>query len=365
MTQTRGLAAPMMTTVIDSEAYCAAAARTMRWATALLGADGFAGAQRSVLGLYKAPIGLLAVGDACLAACALRIAQRQFHRDGDFHAHAGNPTPIRLRSYRNAWLAWGAHALGAYDLSVPAFDRLERGLHPQFHGSVDDDEADVASSHYPAGGTAKVANALLAAGRVEAALRAGSFLKALVDEQPAQAKRVLLARDPSGRLIDPDLSGLKDGREYFAFDLRAPGQVCWIFGLILRVFAQLHRVTPAAGWLDSAQRIHGWLMRADTSLYSNVTNGKLAWGAAEMYGATGQAHWLALTRRIGAWVLAEQGADGIWVRRPQYASASNQPMEVSLDTSIERMYYMIDIPRALALSPLVISTGRHIPSSSP
>ena len=80
---------------------------------------------------------------------------------------------------------------------------------------------------------------------------------------------------------------------------------------MLRVFGQLYRASGDAGFLDSAEHIHGWLMRADESLYANVTNGKVAWGAAEMHGVTGLAHWRDLALRIGQWLLEQQGEDGI------------------------------------------------------
>jgi hypothetical protein len=270
--------------MLDFDAFARAAQRTARWSMGLLNDDGFAGAQGAVLGLYKAPVALLAAGHSRHAACAMDVAARFFHRDGDFHARAGDPTPPQARSYRNAWLAWGAHALGAFHLSGPAFARLERGLHPQFHGAADDDTVEPAKRLYPAGTAAQVANALLAGGRLEPALRIGAFLN-----------------------------------------------------------------TGDAGFLDSAEHIHGWLMRADESLYTNVVNGKVAWGAAEMHGVTGLAHWRDLALRIGQWLLEQQGEDGIWVRRPQFATSAEQPTAVSLDTSLERMFYMVDIPRALAL----------------
>lgn len=342
--------------MIDFDAYARAAQRTAHWSTGLLTANGFAGAQSAVLGLYKAPVALFAVGHARHAARALEVAARFFYCDGDFHAREGDPTPPQARSYRNAWLAWGAHLLGAYHLSSPAFDRLERALHPQFHGIADDDTVEPAQRLFPAGATAQAANVLLAAGRVQAALRAGAFLKTLVDEQSAQAERVLLVRTANGKLLDPDAKGMTQGREFLVFDLHQPNQVCWPLGLMLRVFGQLYRMTGEANWLDCAERIHGWLMRADDSLYANVTNGKVAWGAAEMYGVTGRAHWRDLAMRIGNWLVDQQGGDGIWVRRPQFATSAEQPVAVSLDTSLERMFYMIDVPRALTLLPAAAPT---------
>ena len=336
--------------MIDANQFDAAAARSARWAISLLKKDGFEGAPNAILGLYKAPMGLLATGHARHAVRAMNVAERHFYRDGDFHARTDDPTPPAGRSYRNAWLAWGAHELGAYHLSCPAFDRLERSLHPESGGAPDNDEVAPAGRRYPAGGTAMVANALLAGGRLDSSVRAGRFLQRLYEEQVDSASHILLARASDGTPIDPDKLGITAGRESLVFDLSKPGQICWIFGLSIRVFARLHRATGETSWLDTAERVRGWLERAHESLYANVTNGKVAWGAAEMYGVTHRREWLALVERIGQWVLDQQGQDGVWVRRPQFATAAQQPVAVSLDTSIERMFYMIDIPRALGLA---------------
>jgi len=67
-----------------------------------------------------------------------------------------------------------------------------------------------------------------------------------------------------------------------------------------------------------------------------------------MYAVTGDVRWRKLALDIATWLIEVQGDDGIWVRRPQFASSAAQPLPVSLDTSIERMYYMLEIPRAIA-----------------
>lgn len=334
------------------DSYDRAAARTAAWACDLLQDDGFRACPQAVLAYYKAPVGLLHTGHAGAAAHALGVAERLFFREGDFHSHPEDPTPRSGRSYRNGWLAWGAQLLGAYHLSEPTLDRLAAGLHPLSGGAPDDDTVEASRRIYPAGGTASVVNALLAAGRTEAALRAGRFIKDLFDSQSVDASRILLARDAQGIPIDPHAQGITEGVINFEFDLEQPGQICWIFGFSLRVFARLYRATGDHAWLDSADRLGGWIRRAHTSLHTNITNGKVAWGAAEIYGATGKDEWRELATGIGDWVASQQGDDGVWVRRPQFASSQAQPLAVSLDTSIERMFYMLDIQRALALAPV-------------
>lgn len=333
------------------ESYSAAALRTADWSGALLEDNGFRGCPPVVLAYYKFPVAMLNLGRSGQAARVLTIAERLFYRDGDFHGDTANNSAANPgRSYRNGWLAWGAHALGAFHLSEPTLDRLESNLDPVTGGAPDDDAVPHAEKRLMVGATASVANALLNCGRIDAAIRAGRFIRNLFDEQSLTATRILLARDANGRLIDPDAHGITAGRENLEFDLHRAGQICWVFGFTLRVYARLFRATGDHAWIDSAQRIHGWLSRAHDSLYTNITNGKVAWGAAEMYGITQDAAWHQLARRIGDWICSEQDESGIWIRRPQFESTNQQPLPISLDTSIERMFYMIDIQRGLSLT---------------
>ena len=334
----------------DLRIYSAAAARTVDWAINLIDAGGFRGCSPEVLAYYKFPIAMLYTGHAAKAAQILSIAEQLFYRNGDFHATATTTSAANAgRSYRNGWLAWGAHALGAFHLSEPTLDRLESSLDSLSGGAPDDDEVPSAEKKFMAGATASVTNALLNCGRVDAAIRAGNFLRTLFGEQSSGAKRIFLARNAHGEMIDPSVLGLSSGIENLVFDLERAGQICWIFGFALRVYARLFRATGDDSWIEGAQMIRGWIDHAHDSLYTNITNGKLAWGASEMYGATGDQYWRDLALRIGNWVCSEQDASGIWVRRPQFSAADQQPLPISLDTSIERMFYMIDIQRALAL----------------
>lgn len=331
--------------------YSNAAARTAQWSNSLVSEKGFRGCPPAILAYYKFPVAMLHLGHSGQAAKILSIVEQLFYRDGDFHADAGNTSAANPgRSYRNGWLAWGAHALGAFHLSEPTLDRLESSLHPLTGGAPDDDAVPQAEKKFMAGATASVANALLNCGRDHAAIRAGKFLRNLFAEQASDATRVLLASDAHGELIDPDKRGITTGRENLVFDLDRAGQICWIFGFTLRVYARLYRLTGDHNWIESAKLVHGWLSRAHESLYTNITNGKVAWGAAEMFSVTQDGSWRELALRIGDWVCSEQDASGVWVRRPQFDSVAQQPLPISLDTSIERMFYMIDIQRALSLS---------------
>lgn len=328
-----------------------AAERTINWAVDLIDADGFRGCRDFILGYYKAPCGLLAAGRAMHASHIMQVVERRFFREGDFRPTENDHTPPYMSSYFNGWFTFGAHRLGAYHISGPALDRLERSIHPEFGGVPDNLRAEAMKREHDSASACSAANALLAGGRVAAAVRIGEFLKSMFDGQDAAGHRVLFRADANGRLIDPDRRELPKGAlpaAHYVVDVSKPDQVYWMFGFAIRIFAQLFQATGEQRWLDTAERIHGWLRRCDADLTRHITNGKVGWGAAEMYAVTGDPDWRKLALDIADWLIEVQASDGVWVRRPQFESSAQQPLPVSLDTSIERMFYMLEIPRAIA-----------------
>lgn len=328
-----------------------AARRTSQWAAALIDDEGFRGCRDYILGYYKAVCGLLATGHAMEAGHIMHVIERRFFRDGDFHPLETDHTPAYMNSYFNGWFTFGALKIGAYHVTGPALDRLERSIHSKFHGVPDSLDIEPTRREYDCASACSAANALLAGGRVAAAVRIGEFLKTMFEGQDAEGNRVLFRADARGELIDPALRELPKGAlpaAHYVVDVSKPDQVYWMFGFAVRTFAQLFQATGEPRWLDAAERIGGWLGRCDSDLTRHITNGKVGWGAADMYAVTGDVRWRKLALDIATWLIEVQGDDGIWVRRPQFASSAAQPLPVSLDTSIERMYYMLEIPRAIA-----------------
>lgn len=328
----------------------AAAERTAAWACANIDA----GLPRVNLALYKSLVGLDLAGRAHHAGIVLRLVEQGLYARGDFHAAADDPTPANGRSYRNGWLTWGTHRLGAHHLSVPALDRTARAIHPDIGAVPDNDESMPAQRLYDLGSNASAIQALLAGGRVADAVRVGQFVARLALDQPASAQRLLLATDAQGRPFDPAAAGITAGAEVLTFVVGAPAQVYWTLGFALRALGLLKLATGDALWLDAAQRIGQWLARCHDDQATQITNAKLGWGAAQMFAATADETWADLACRITRQLLATQGVDGVWLR-PQFVSAAQQPLPVSLDTSVERMVYLFEIPRLLAAG------GRPLP----
>ncbi|BAO28322.1 hypothetical protein [Sulfuritalea hydrogenivorans] len=345
-----------------------ASARTERWAAQAVRTTSRADPHFTVLAWYKGLMAFSALGDLESARILLERFEKTGSRPGDFHA-AGDMTvaealmppisryswskafsaalrvPIGLwRNYRNAWLAYGAHRLGVPHLSEPTLDLLAGILSPQLGAVPHNDLLDVAQRHYDLGTNASVAHAMIGAGRMELASQLGLFLTDIVMSQPADTARIYQARDFRGQPLSVANSTLIQ-RQYWV-EVGAPDQSYWILGFTLKVFAMLFKATGQAEWLAPAERIRIWLGRCHADAVTNITCAKLGWGAAEMFAVTRKNVWRDIAVKSIAHVANSQSPSGIWIRS-DYPWWFPQPILVSLDTSVERMFYLQEVPRAL------------------
>ena len=67
-----------------------------------------------------------------------------------------------------------------------------------------------------------------------------------------------------------------------------------------------------------------------------------------MYAVTGEERYRALAARVGRWLLEVQTPEGPWIRRPRYSTLAEQPLAVSLDTTLERGFFMLELARVFA-----------------
>lgn len=329
-------------------AIAAAAERGARWAAGRIGEHGVAGCEDSLSAHYKAPFCLARAGETEAAARAMRRVLARFRDGGDFHRGVAVRAPWTGGTYANAWLASGAGALGLDDVRRDALDLIERSVDPAIGAPPNLlPRAGDAAPFHDGGTAARAIESLLDGGRLDAALRIGRFLRRLYDRQSPDASHVTWCVDARDRLFSPDDPAQR--APAFMLEPGRTGQVYWFLGFALRVLARLHRVDGDAGWLVTAERVRGWLERCHPERLACISNAKLGWGAAEMHAVTGDAHWARVALAVADWLVRGQSPSGVWVRRPQYADEGAQPLEVSMDTTVERTLYLREILRALAL----------------
>ncbi|MGA8260877.1 MAG: hypothetical protein WB783_11740 [Arenicellales bacterium] len=333
--------------MLEHEQYLAAGNRAVGWAAARVGANGhFQGDAHCLFAYYKAPIAFATAGRVAEAASVMRTIERDFFRGGTFVEEVPYPAATASPEYRRAWLTFGAHAVRAYALSYPACDRLSEQIHPRLGGIVVEGASGTGGGRQVDWGTTCCAIvAFLSRGRVKDAVRAGNFILQLISDQPNPTRRLCMRRDDTGNLVGSEDPEKAVG---WVIEYSKTGQIYWYLGFALVAFAQLLSATGDIVWQEGAEKVYSFIERCNAEVYESITNGKIAWGSALMFAATGEERYCALAARVGRWLVEIQTPEGPWVRRPRYATLAEQPLAVSLDTTLERGFFMLELARVFA-----------------
>jgi len=322
--------------------------RAVDWLSRRIDAKGSFGEDcETFFAYYKAPLAYATAGRVIQAERVTEFIAGKFFPGGRFHEGDVYRAATTSPAYRLAWLALGANSVGAYDLASRIGDVLLEGQDPQTgaigYSAVDGGEID----ELTAGTTSAGVTALIALGRVEAAIRGGRFIARLFADQPAGTDTLILRRERAGQLAERPTSPKPVS---WCIKLSEPGQIYWCLGYALTVFGKLYMVTRDSEWLDHAEGVYDWISRCNPNVFANITSGKVAWGASIVYLASRRPQYAELAERVGRWFLEVQTVEGAWVRVPQYTSLAGQPMPVSLDTTLERSFFMHEIAKAMAVA---------------
>ena len=324
-------------------AYVQAAARTLDWAGGLLAENGsFRGAKGEVDAYYFGPLG----GRVRESRLVSRYIEREFFRNGDLN----DPADEGLRSaanFRNAWLCVGAQRSGEYGLSYPAADQLEGCQNPALGGvavyRMDNPEEQIMDM----GTTAAATVAFLAAGRFKAARRAGDFLAGtLVEKQPEAGRRILLRTDPEGQWMAEFPEG-EAGR--YEIRVGEAGQVYWFLGNAMAALGQLYLASGKGRYLEAGRTVFGWAEACEPGAFEDLTAAKVGWGSSVLYVATGEKKFAEAAARVGEMLVRTQLPEGVWLRRPAVSELADQPLAGSLGTSLERVCWLMEMTRNLAI----------------
>lgn len=351
----------------DAAACQKAVARTSDWVAHSLNERSMRDPHFVAFGMYKALAAFKAVGataqtlalvkslsDLSFATSefTLALAPSRLRASGhDFRILGRAPISWRsswrlglARTYRSAWFAAGTSIVGANELATPAIAHLETKIHERLGAVANNSTYLPDQAVYDLGSNACAVYALLTANRVEAAVRMGSFYRTKFLTRRRPRPKYALAVDSAGKPIASERTGTIAKRIYF--DVGVEDQVYWPLGFLLRAFAQLFQVTRQPRWLVPPQRILCWLERSHSDAMSRITSAKLAWGAAHMFNATGDERWATVAQDAAEHIVKTQSANGIW-KRPDLPAVLRQPMVVTVDTALERMFYLCEIPNLL------------------
>ncbi|BAI97207.1 hypothetical protein Sj15T_16490 [Sphingobium sp. TA15] len=291
------------------------------------------GSESILFGYYKALLTLTVAGRYLEAERVARKIKRDFYRDGQFGGEqypAATVGPI----YRDSWLTWGAHLAGRYDMSVPAANAISGQLCPTTGGVLVDGQGRVVD----VGLTCCALTALLAAGRSHEVAKGADLVRALVEDQPEPREALYFRWSPERGYVRPAAG--EDGRGWTVRRSES-GQIYWYIGYALALMAQMNLLTGERKWIDAAEKLLAFVNGCHPEISESTSNGKIAWGCAELFAVTGDNGFRDVSARMTQWICDVQAQDGRWYRSP------DQSTPVAFDATFERVFYLSRIARAL------------------
>ncbi len=256
---------------------------------------------------YRASWTLGVMGEAAAAERELDFVKSSFMTaDGDFVPRENGWYHHVHYSYPNAILLLGAHRLGRYDVAMPAL-RYLLGQQDPTHGGfymtrVEPGERGDCNTLT----TAMAGIACLAAGRVEAAVKAGDWLQRLVELQPARSERFYTTTGPDGRLRT---DYPQEATRWHMVDAEVETQCWYAVGLPFVFALLLHEATAEERYADIAR----WLLDFQllcVNPWDGPSSGKGAWGCSILYRLTGEQRFRDIALHVAGNFASRQTPEG-------------------------------------------------------
>lgn len=279
------------------------------WLANLMQPDGSLRGATSINEYYKAVIGLAASGRQDESERMLDYVVSRFLKpDGDLDG-TGCVWWDQFRIYPHAWLLMAAIVRARFDLVRKWADFLETFQDPEnggFYGTLKDREQRAEQEFMTTG---VVAIALLWAGRTDAALKAGAWLRRIHEAQPDLSRGFsfvwnrqtgLVTNFPAEKSTEYQINASQTAQWYFQYGIGAA------------LSAGLFGATGDRAWLDLGRSYLDATKYGREDVYRQGTSGKIGWGASWMYRVTQDPADRAICEKVYANLRDSQHADGWW-----------------------------------------------------
>lgn len=281
-------------------------------ATYLLGRqrdDGVIGDPSEGLGsYYKAAWAFAGVG---LVAAGARLVgwlrRHMLSPEGDIRGEFMRGPLDYVYSYPNAWVICGAQKLGHFDVAQRGVDfisTLQDEATGGFRTQLDRPESaqDVMSA-------CQSGNAALYTGRLDVARNVARFLQAVWQAQPEPESALYYMWRPGSGLITETAP---EKQRNIVIRADEEKQRYFQMGIAAAFLTKLALATGDEAHLDLARKYLDLAFRCTDGMYQTAQVGKVGWGAALLFGATGDERIGGLASRVGAAMLDQQNGDGSW-----------------------------------------------------
>ena len=157
-------------------------------------------------------------------------------------------------------------------------------------------------------------------------------------------KYVLFRQSWDGNWID---TYAKRDKSRYKLDLGATDQVYWPLGICMAALARLSQITQDSSFLTTCDILFDWANKCAPGAFNDLTAAKVGWGCSELFAATGQLKFKISAEQVATMLIDTQTPVGGWLRRPTISKIEDQPIHVTLDTTLERVCWLLHIARNL------------------
>jgi hypothetical protein len=272
-------------------------------------ADGAVGEPGEGLGCYyKASYAFAASGRTAAGARLVAwIRRHMFSPEGDVRGEFERGPLSFVYTYPNAWIVCGAQKLGQLDVARRGVDfiaTLQDGETGGFRTQLDKPQSvqDVMSA-------CMSGMAALYAGHLDVARGVARFLATVWEAQPEpEAALYYIYRPGSGLVTETEPEKVKN----IVVRVAEPRQRYFQIGIATAFLTKLAQATGDDAHLGLARSYLELAFHATDAMYETAQVGKVGWGAAMLYGATGDERVGGLAARAGEALLDQQNDDGSW-----------------------------------------------------
>jgi len=308
--------------------------------------------EKDLQGHYKAPAFWAAVGDARMAGLHRKIICERFLRDdGDFRMADDVKgftqfacTTVNQYIYPNGWITVGMQKSGAYDVVAKALEfilRFEDPNHGGFYYAFDPKTRRIDKSLMDSSSTSSAGMALLMAGRLAEARRAGDFILRLLELQPQPDKFFFSCMRPDGSL-HTDVFRTEDqwdpnSRKQKCLSTQADGlnELTWLIGKPTKFLTRLYTATGQGQYLEGAKKAFFFFHKLHPNAWQNYASCKTMWAGAELYRITGEKVFAETATRLLDFYCQTQAPSGSWVHTLWYKSEEEQTFSWTADITYE------------------------------
>jgi hypothetical protein len=283
--------------------------RTADWLVGLVRPDGSIAGAGSINEYYKTVFVLAEAGRSVAAERVLEYVIRRYLReDGDLDG-GGCPWFDTYRIYPHAWLVLGAVLRARFDVVRRLLGFLDRFHDARTGGFYTNLAQRDAGGEQEIMTTGVVALAYLWAGRLDVALRTGTWLRNLLDAQPDLSAGLYTVWHAGKGLVRtyPETDALA-----YRVDARKTVQYYFQYGVPAAFLSSLYAATGQGPWLDLARQFLRASAHCREDVYREPQSGKLGWGAAWTYRLTRDPADRHIAEAVAAGLLASRHADGWW-----------------------------------------------------